>query len=84
MLLYLFDDVLFPLFRLTSQRVCEGASPFLEIFVGSLGDLLQDFLPSTGLFSRHQRTHVFQGGIAAIPSLPLFPSLNFLVLADTP
>jgi hypothetical protein len=37
-------------------------------------------LPTTGLYSRHQRNHVLQVEIAAFHSIPLSPSFNFLFL----
>jgi hypothetical protein len=63
-----------PLFRLTSLRVCADAAPLLFVLVGclcSMGYHLQVVSPAARHFSRHQRTHVLQCGIAAIP--PLLP-----------
>jgi hypothetical protein len=41
---------------------------------------LQVLSPATRFYSRRQLTHVLRGGIAAIPSLPLFHTLIFLFL----
>jgi hypothetical protein len=47
MLLYLFDDVFSPLFRLTSLWMCAGEAPLLFVLkecLWSLGDHLQDLV----------------------------------------
>jgi hypothetical protein len=46
----------------------------------SLNDHLQVLSPAIRLFSRHQRTHALQGGIATTPSPLSSSSLNFVCL----
>jgi hypothetical protein len=80
-LLYLSDDVFsLPLFNLNSLRMCAGAVPLPFVFgvasVCSLGYHFQVVSPRTRLYSRLQPTHVLKGGIAAMPSFPLPPSLK--------
>ena len=83
MLLYLSDDIVpapLPPHLASAVRWCSALALRLGwcvcVFLFFLGDLHQVLSPTTRLCSRHQRTHVLRDGIAAIPSLPLFPFLN--------
>ena len=81
MLLYLSDDIVsapLPLHPTPGVRRCSAIA--LRLGGGclcSLDDHLQVWSSTKRSYSRHQRIHVLRGGIAAIPSFPLFSLLNF-------
>jgi len=79
-LLHLSDDFASSSLSPHLVLVCAGAAPLpfvLEGCLGSLGYYFQLFSPTTRLYSRHQLTYDLQGGIAAIPSLHLFPPCSY-------
>jgi hypothetical protein len=75
-----------PFFRLTSLQVCVAVRRYSS-FTLRLGGAFEfcglppsSFVANSENCSSHQLTHVLQGGIAAIPSCPLFRTLIFLFL----
>jgi hypothetical protein len=81
-LLYLSDDVVSPYLPPHLAPGVRRYSAIAVLFVlegrlSSLGYQFQVLSPTTRLRRRHQHTHVLEGGIEYMPSLPLFQTLQF-------